>query len=433
MKEDVLEILLSAILDGCKVSTDSRTIQPGDIFIALKGDQFDGNTKAADALAKGAFLAVVDSRPLALGDNYIFVDDGLQTLQALALKYRKHLNVPTLAITGSNGKTTTKELLSKVLECRFNVHSTKGNLNNHIGVPLTILAADANIDMLLIEMGANQFGDIEELCSIADPDHGIISNIGEAHLEKLIDLNGVFKEKISLYRHVKSNHGVFFLNCSDPLLAQLKTDYDNFVIYTSDTCGEAKIETSNQDLDEFQVYKVNYRNESYTLRSRLIGVHNKMNISAAICVGLFFKIGIEEIICALESYFPENMRSQWLRTERNSLVLDAYNANPTSMKSAIKSFVLKKYNHPILILGDMLELGPNSRQFHQELIDFVNQVFNGNVILVGKEFSKIKTANPQFVDTNALVESGMLKSLSNATILIKASRGIKLEQLREYL
>ena len=415
------------------VNTDSRNIKKNEIFFALKGDNFDGNKYAVEALEKGVLCAVIDD-PAFKTDKTILVDDTFLELQALALRHRKVLNIPILGITGTNGKTTTKELIALVLSKKKKVHFTKGNQNNHIGVPLTILSAPANTEMLIIEMGANHIGEIKSLCNIVRPDYGIITNIGTAHIEGFGSFEGVLRAKTELYEYLQKTNGTAIYNDSNPLLTEkIFSIALKAIPYSCPDGTELNVEPLKSVL--FLKAKAVYKNREYIISTNLFGCHNIENIKAAVAVGLFFNIPIEEIISAIEEYKPDNNRSQIKIAGKNVLICDSYNANPISMIMAIRSFSKLTNNKKAVVLGDMLELGEESEQEHFKILQEINYIKPENVFLVGQIFGRIATNSGYklFENVNMLHNYLIDRELKDFTILIKGSRGIGLEKLYDVL
>lgn len=427
------EQLYNLFKESKGVSTDSRTVGEGQIFFALWGDTYNGNKFASEALARGAKCAVIDD-PLFENENTILVDDCLFELQALASHVRKEMKVPVLAITGTNGKTTTKELLAAILSKKLKVHFTKGNLNNHIGVPLTILSAPSDTEMLIIEMGASHIGEIRTLCLIAKPDYGIITNIGNAHIEGFGSIDGITKAKTELYEHLRKVNGVALYNDKDPVLAEKIFKLINRAVPFSDPTGiDLIIEAVPSDLNLNIVIK--YLHNTYNLKTNLFGSFNLENVRAAIATGLFLGVDIKDIIEAVEKYQPANNRSQVMITKNNTLICDSYNANPSSMRLALDAFFALKAEQKAVILGDMLELGDKSEDEHQKVLKMLQSDFTGQVILVGKVFQKIspKSGFKTFFNVDKLIEFLKSESIRGNTILIKGSRGMKLERIYDLL
>lgn len=406
-----------------RISTDSRHIEKNSIFFALKGAHFDGNTFAEKALEAGAAYVVIDNPNYCKNEKCLLVNDVLVALQQLALEHRKHLNIPVLGITGSNGKTTTKELIAGVLGTQYNCLATKGNLNNHIGVPLTILSVTSDTQISVVEMGANHIGEIEELCNIALPDYGIITNIGKAHLEGFKNMENIIHTKAALYRSVEKKGCCVFVNADDALLLNLSANQKR-TTYSLNNEGETKVQIADTDPYLSLVWN------NFMLKTHLFGVYNIYNVLAAISVGKFFNISDNNIVKAISSYTPVNNRSQIIKTKCNTIIMDAYNANPTSMEAAIKSFLAMKANEKVLILGDMLELGNDSEQEHKKIVELLVKGGVKEVLLVGDVFSCVGNGVfKTFGNHEALklfLESNILQG---KTILVKGSRGIKLENV----
>ena len=427
------EQLFSLFKESTGVSTDSRTVRKGQLFFALWGDNYNGNKFASEALSRGALCAVIDD-PLFETENTILVDDCLFELQALAAHYRKELNVPVLAITGTNGKTTTKELLAAILSTKLKVHYTQGNFNNHIGVPLTILSAPADTEMMIIEMGASHIGEIRTLCLIAKPDYGIITNIGTAHLEGFGTAEGVAKAKTELYEHLRKVNGIALYNDKDPVLTEKIFKIINRAVPFSDPTGiDLIVNPIPSDLN--LSISVTYLHHTYEVKTNLFGSYNLENVRAAIGAGLFLDIDIKDILAAVEKYQPANNRSQVKNTGSNTLICDSYNANPTSMNLALQSFSLISSEHKVIILGDMLELGEKSEEEHMKILNVLKSDVPEKVLLVGPVFKKIagKSGFNAFDNVDKLIDFLKNEPLKGKTILIKGSRGIRLERIYSLL
>jgi UDP-N-acetylmuramoyl-tripeptide--D-alanyl-D-alanine ligase len=427
------EQLYSLYKDSKGISIDSRKVSEGQIFFALWGDNHNGNKFAADALEKGAICAIIDD-PAFETDNTILVDDTLAELQALAAHHRKEMNAQVLAITGSNGKTTTKELTAAILSRKYRVQSTKGNLNNHIGVPLTILSAPAGTEMMVIEMGANHVGEIRTLCLIAKPDYGIITNISPAHIEGFGSFEGVVKAKVELYEHLRKVNGIALYNDKDPILSEKIYRLVNRAVPFSDPTGvglDIRFVKSELNLH----LKAVYQQKSYDIITSLFGKYNIENVRAAIATGLFFGIDMKEIAEEIEKYVPQNNRSQIKVTKNNTLICDSYNANPVSMKLAIESFAAMDAARKVCILGDMLELGDKSEEEHVSIHRVLTDHNLRDVMLVGPVFCKVSAGFrfKTFRDTDRLKEFLKTKPLKGCHILVKGSRGIALEQAYDLL
>ena len=382
------------------VSTDTRNLPAGCVFFALHGATFDGNTFAAQALEQGASVAVIDNPDYAIEGKTILVPDTLLALQELAREWRRMLNIPIIAITGTNGKTTTKELTAAVLATRYKVHYTQGNLNNQIGVPLTLLQLTRAHEIAIIEMGASHPGDIKELVEIAEPTCGLITNVGRAHLQGFGSFEGVMNTKAELYDYLRQHNGFIFRNTDNPYLAQMAGELQTMA-YTTGTMPE---------------------------QSHLVGAYNAENVSAAICVGTHFGIPYQQALEAVCAYEPSNKRSQLLQTARNTIVVDAYNANPTSMQAAINAFKGDTY-----ILGEMRELGEYSHLEHQNIVNMLLERKADKVLLVGKEYKATTAPYPIYDDVQALCAALQAQPIQAAHILLKGSRGNKLEELLPYL
>jgi UDP-N-acetylmuramoyl-tripeptide--D-alanyl-D-alanine ligase len=427
------EQLYELFKESSGISTDSRTVTRDNLFFALWGDNYNGNKFASEALEKGASWAVIDD-PLFENERTILVDDCLFELQALATHHRKQMNIPVLAITGTNGKTTTKELLSAILAKKFKVHSTKGNLNNHIGVPVTILSAPAETEMMIIEMGANHIGEIRILCLIARPDYGIITNIGTAHIEGFGSAEGVIKAKTELYEYLRKVNGIVLYNDKDHLLTEkIFKNVNRAVPYSDPTGVELLVEQIPSDLN--LSLTATYQHHTYKIQTSFFGNYNLQNIKAAIAAGLFFEIEMKDVVEAIENYQPGNNRSQIKITKNNTLICDSYNANPTSMHSVLQSFAGIEAGKKLLILGDMLELGEKSEEEHAKVLTELQSQKLENSILVGPIFQKVTSENKfrSFPDVVKLKEFLKSKPVKGHTILIKGSRGMGLEKIYDLL
>lgn len=382
------------------VSTDTRNLPAGCVFFALHGATFDGNTFAAQALKQGASVAVIDNPEYAIEGKTILVPDTLLALQELAREWRRTLNIPIIAITGTNGKTTTKELTAAVLATRYKVHYTQGNLNNQIGVPLTLLQLTRAHEIAIIEMGASHPGDIKELVEIAEPTCGLITNVGRAHLQGFGSFEGVMRTKAELYDYLRQHDGFIFRNIDNPYLEQMAGELKT-IAYTTGTMPE---------------------------QSHLVGAYNAENISAAICVGEYFGVSENDALTAVCAYEPSNKRSQRLQTARNTIIVDAYNANPTSMQAAINAFKGDTY-----ILGEMRELGEYSHLEHQNIVNMLLERKADRVLLVGEEYKATTAPYPIYDNVQALCAALKEEPIQSAHILLKGSRGNKLEESLPYL
>lgn len=406
----------------CKgVCTDSRKIIKDGIYFSLKGENFNGNKFAQSALEQGCKYAVVDEANYAKNDSIICVEDSLKTLQSLSNFHRNQFDIPVIAITGSNGKTTTKELMFQVLSQKYRVLATKGNLNNHIGVPLSLLSISLKHEIAIIEMGANHMDEIAKLCSLAEPNFGLITNIGKAHIGEFGGWNNIVKAKGELYDYISDKSALVFVNKEDPLLMSLSEDIRKY------TYGNQSADLNGKIISSGDALHLNI--EDVEVQTHLFGDYNFSNIMAAAAVGTYFKVELELVARALEHYIPQNNRSQLLNTTRNKLILDAYNANPTSMQAALENFEKISNGNSCAILGDMLELGDDSIKEHQMIIDSIEKK-QLNAILVGEIFHHINQSNlPAFPNVQEVISSGILKSMKDATVLLKGSRGIELEKL----
>jgi len=416
-----------------KISTDSRRIEKDSLFFALKGENFNGNTYATTALENGAAYSIVDEEAWKLDDRYILVDDVLTTLQQLATYHRLQIDIPIIAITGTNGKTTTKELVTAVLSKNFRVDCTNGNLNNHIGVPLTLLSMSASTQIGIVEMGANHPGEITALCEIALPNLGLITNVGMAHLEGFGSFDGVKRTKAELYRFVEETGGKIFLNTANSHLKEMARSVDR-ISYKTISEGEG-IEAELIQSSPFMVFQVKFPKGWLYIKTNLAGAYNLENALAAVCIGNYFGVSPFEIVEAIEEYRPSNNRSQFVKTAHNQLLMDAYNANPTSMNAALENFTA--FDAPLkgVILGDMLELGEASHEEHQKIADKLTGMKLDMVLLFGKEFAKCKVpSNFILFDDNSLVIN-YIESLNpqGYLFLIKGSRGMKLENVADKL
>ena len=410
------------------VSTDTRKITEGCLYVALKGDKFDGNLFANDALEKGARYALVDTPELATDSRYLLVDDGLTALQELARYHRNTLAIPIIGLTGSNGKTTTKELIASVVSRKYRTYATQGNLNNHIGVPLTLLAIDAGYEMAVVEMGANHQGEIRLLCSIARPTHGMITNVGKAHLEGFGGVDGVRKGKGELFDFLAETGGTVFINAHSPVLMEMATErlFREAVFY--------------QLTDQYDILSDNpvvYKDEvGHVITTNLPGRYNFDNMAAALCIGKFFGVPAEEANEAVAGYNPTNNRSQFIRKGSNTILMDAYNANPSSMAAAIQHFMKQDSAHKVVILGDMYELGPESPAEHAALGELIAQGKFDTVILAGQDMRYALGALPKayyFPDKFSLHNWIMDNPFQDTAILIKGSRGMGLESVVQFL
>lgn len=428
-----LNNLYNLFLNSTGVSTDSRDITPGCLFFALKGDNFDGTQFAKQALHSGASYAIVDNLDICENDKYIYTPNVLKSLQDLAKHHRKQYPIPVIALTGSNGKTTTKELISKVLSTKYKVLSTEGNLNNHIGVPLTLLKIESSTEIAVIEMGASAPGEIELLANIALPVAGLITNIGKAHLLGFGSLEGVEKTKGELYNFLEKSGGVVFYNSSDAHLQKMIANRKEMITLPYGI-KETKIETL-KPTSENPFLSIKLENRE-SIKTALIGTYNITNILAAIAIGNYFGIEKELSIKAIETYVPSNNRSQLIKGKDNSVIIDAYNANPTSMAMALKNFEEIIASSKGVIVGDMLELGKVSIEEHKKILSIIKEMNLTYLFIVGEEFEQAAKNNKYFQEraifkknSQELREYLLKNKISGATLLIKGSRSIKLEKV----
>ncbi len=429
---EITKIIYPLFLEHPVISTDSRRVQPESLFFALKGASFNGNEFAARALAEGALFAFVDDPTYVVNERCILVKDVLSALQDLARHHRMQFNIPVVGITGTNGKTTTKELAYAVLSEKYQTLATKGNFNNHLGVPLTLLNLTKETEIALVEMGANHPGEIDFLCRIAQPDFGLITNIGKAHLEGFGGFEGVVSTKTELYRYLQQNGGRIFLNNQDGLLKKHITGTN---VITHGTFP-ADIVATCITADPFVTMQLQFRDQTTLIvESKLYGRYNASNILAAASIGRQFNVPPAQIKAAIEAYQPDNNRSQITKTENNLLILDAYNANPDSMEAALTTFAETDYPEKTVILGDMLELGTESDHEHQRMLELLDHLGFTRAYLVGPVFTRMnKTRKNICFHDNELAKIWLEHhKIMDATILIKGSRGIKLEKLVEVL
>ena len=406
-----------------EICTDTRAIKKNSIFFALKGPRFNGNKFAHQAIDAGCKYAIIDEKKYQ-SEKCILVKDVLLALQELAKLHRKKLNIPIVGITGSNGKTTNKELIYNVLSSQYTCYATKGNLNNQIGVPLSILEINKDVEIAVIEMGADRLGEIKTLCEIASPTHGIITNIGKAHLEGFKSYENIIKTKSELYNFIEKKEGMIFVNNEDTLLMKLSKRI------IKKTYGKNKESNTKATIRNAYPF-VNIQYDDTIIKSNLIGEFQLYNIAASICIGKHFDVSDLKIKKAIENYIPKNNRSEVIKTKRNHLILDAYNANPSSTELMITSFSKMNTQKKVCILGDMLELGKDTKAEHQNIISLCNK-YKIESIFIGKEFNSIIKRN-SFQDINEFINSNLIRTLKNSTILLKGSRSIQLENLVEYL
>jgi len=419
--------LYRIFLENPEISTDTRKISQGSIFFALRGDNFNGNEYAVEALKKGASFAIVDEALYSQKENIILVNDVLQSLQQLATFHRQQSNAKVISLTGSNGKTTTKELINHVLSKKYRTVATKGNLNNHIGVPLTLLSIKQDTEIAIIEMGANHQKEIEFLCALSQPDFGYITNFGKAHLEGFGGVEGVIKGKSELYTFLKENEKSVFLNADDPIQHEKLNSYVKKYGFSKDKHQFYKIEF----LGANPFVKIHFEGE--IVESQLIGSYNFTNCCAAILMGKYFNVPKGEIKDALASYVPQNNRSQILEKNGHRIILDAYNANPTSMLAALQNFDSMTAEHKVAILGDMFELGETAAKEHQNIAELASSMHFDLLFLVGQNFNKVKTNSGKFSDFEKFKNHLETIKLPTSHFLIKGSRGMALERVLKLL
>jgi UDP-N-acetylmuramoyl-tripeptide--D-alanyl-D-alanine ligase len=423
-----IDQLYTHYLEATSVVTDTRKISPGCIFFALKGENFDGNDFATEALAKGARYSVVDNPSLINKEQTLLVDDSLKALQNIARIHRDNLNIPVIGITGTNGKTTTKELINAVLSRKYKTAATAGNLNNHIGVPLTLLSVNKATEIAVIEMGANHLGEIASLCQIANPEFGIITNIGKAHLEGFGSYEGVIRTKSELFEFIREIGGQLFINSDNELLIHLS---ENISKITYGAKAGAWCHGWPEEANPFAKLRWDSPEGLLEVRTNLVGTYNFENVMTAICIGQYFGVSSSDICDAIETYQPSNNRSQIIGTEKNQVIMDAYNANPTSMKAAILNFRSFNSSSKIAILGDMFELGNESKKEHSEVVRLLDESNFKTVMLIGPKFGAV-TLPQYFLAFNSADEAKIwIKNhpFEEQSILIKGSRGIHLEDI----
>jgi UDP-N-acetylmuramoyl-tripeptide--D-alanyl-D-alanine ligase len=424
------EILYQKFLETRKISTDTRQIAAGSIFFALRGEKFNANEFVQQAFEKGARYAVIDDPAYATDQRCILVADALKALQELARYHRTRLTIPVVGLTGSNGKTTSKELLNAVLSKKFKTFATKGNLNNHIGVPLSVLSIDSSVEIAVIEMGANHVGEIAFLCSISNPTHGFITNIGKAHIGTFGGFENIIRGKSELYQHLIVNNGIVFINSQNPILANMAKRFKSPYFYPAP--GDY-LQVSLIDADPFIRYETM---DGEIVQTQLMGAYNFENIAAALCIGKFFGVGERQANQAISEYVPGNMRSQVVKKGTNTIILDAYNANPSSMEAAINSLANMKALRKVAILGDMYELEEEAEKEHQKIGELLNSKGFDQVYFCGhlmKAANAMHATGQLFEKKELLIEELKRHPLRKSTILVKASRGIGLESIVDYL
>ena len=412
------------------VSIDTRSIKPNDIFFAIKGPKFDGNNFALQAIKTGASYVISDNPDISKkSDKIIYVENSIKALQKLANYHRRKLNTKIIAITGSNGKTTSKELILNVLKTKYKTTATKGNLNNHLGVPLSLLEINKNTEFGIIEMGANHLNEIAQLCKIAEPSFGYITNFGNAHLEGFGSIEGVIKGKSELYNFLKNNKSLIFYNSENIIQTSLINNYKNtytFGINSKSNCIINKSKSEN-------TLNVSYQNK--IIKSTIYGDYNFENICIAIAIGEYFEVDFKNIKKGIESYISKNNRSQISLKNNNTIILDAYNANPTSMSLALESFKKTNYKNKMIILGDMFELGKDSNYYHQEITNSLEKINDSTIYIVGEYFCNTKHSDRirSFSSSKELINNLSKTNVSNYSILIKGSRGMQLEKIIEFI
>jgi UDP-N-acetylmuramoyl-tripeptide--D-alanyl-D-alanine ligase len=424
------EELYKKYLETRLISTDTRQIKDGSLFFGLRGDKFNGNLFAAEALQKGASTAIVDDPAAASGPQTVLVDDALKALQDLATYHRKQLKIPIVGLTGSNGKTTSKELVNAVLSKKFKTYATKGNLNNHIGVPLTILAVDESYEMAVVEMGANHVGEIALLCSIARPTHGFITNIGKAHIGTFGGFENIIRAKSELYHYLLQTSGTVFINSQSEILNNMAKRFKEPVMYP------AKGDYYHCEFVGADPYVKLIAENGEEIQTQLLGKYNFENIASALCVGKFFGVDAHEANIAVAGFVPGNMRSQVVTKKSNTIILDAYNANPSSMKAAIENLAAMKAARKILILGDMYELEDEAEKEHQQIGKLIQQLGFNEVYLCGPLMKVAQVEIPSakhFGSKEDLIGALKQNLFTESTILIKASRGVGLESIVEHI
>ena len=420
-----IKIIHNFFLKCKSISIDTRKIESASFFVAIKGENYDANTFAKEALEKGASFVIIDNPDFFIDERTIVVRDSLETLQELAQYHRRYLNIPIIALTGSNGKTTTKELIQVVLAQKYKTKATLGNLNNHIGVPLTLLSFDENTEIGIVEMGANHQKEIEFLCEIALPDYGYITNFGKAHLEGFGGVEGVIKGKCELYNYLLKHNKTVFLNLDDSIQVEKSIGINSYTFGINQPNADVIIE--NVTANPF--VEITFLN--CKIVSNLIGLYNSNNINAAITIGTFFQVSISDIKAAIEGFVPENNRSQLLNINSNEIILDAYNANPSSMSVAIDNFIQLNKKNKIAVLGDMFELGDESLSEHQAIVSLLLNESSITTFFIGKDFyyNRIARENFYFFENFDFFSEVFEKiKLTNTIILIKGSRGMALER-----
>jgi UDP-N-acetylmuramoyl-tripeptide--D-alanyl-D-alanine ligase len=426
----MIEDIYEKFLECGRVSTDTRKIEKDSLFIALKGEKFNANLFAAEALEKGARYAIIDEKEYQQNERCILVPDALKTLQDLARHHRRQLNIPVLGINGTNGKTTTKELLNLVLSKKYTTLATQGNLNNHIGVPLTLLQLQPEHELAIIEFGANSIGEIMALCQIAEPTHGLTTNIGKAHMEGFGGYEGAIRGESEQYHYLIQTKGTVFINSQNPILSNMAKRFEKPLFYPA---ADDYFHCELISADPFILYK---HENGQEVQTKLIGVYNFENIAATLCIGKYF--GVPDTLAnqTVSHYQPANKRSQLIEKGSNTIIMDAYNANPDSMQAAIKNLDKMKALHKVVILGDMFELGQDSPAEHRAIGELLAECQLNEVLLCGNMMEDAKKAYPvakYFPKKEDLAAYLQTRKFEQSTILLKASRGIALETLLDYL
>lgn len=425
MKIDAIHQLF---LDCTSICADTRKVKNNCLFFALSGEKFNGNTFANEALTKGAKYAIIDDAKFKTSDNTIVVENSLKTLQELATYHREYLGLKIIALTGSNGKTTTKELINVVLSKKYNTTATVGNLNNHIGVPLTLLSMDKNTEIGIVEMGANHKKEIAFLCNIAKPDYGYITNFGKAHLEGFGGIEGVIKGKSEMYDYLIGINKLVFYNAEDTIQEEKLRDYKSKVGFSNNNTTDYNY--TLLDTNPF----VSFKTEDIVIKSNLIGAYNFTNLCAASTIGRHFEVTLNQIQTAVKDYTPTNNRSQIINQGSNSIILDAYNANPSSMDVALKNFSIQDAKNKIAILGDMFELGDSAPEEHQNIVNLLSFLDIDKVILVGENFYSTNTNNSNLEKYKSFEDfKNNYKTIKDSALLIKGSRGMALERVLELI
>jgi UDP-N-acetylmuramoyl-tripeptide--D-alanyl-D-alanine ligase len=423
-----IEDLYKKFLENKSVQTDTRKLKQGDLFFALKGPNFNGNQFVQQALDAGAAYVVIDEAEAKINEQCILVDDCLAALQALAKHHRQQFTIPFIAITGSNGKTTSKELIAAVLTAHFKTYTTQGNLNNHIGIPLTILSVGLDAAIAVIEMGANHQKEIESYCTYTLPTHGIITNTGKAHLEGFGGIEGVRKGKGELYDFIRATQGTIFIYADYDYLREMSEGIENKVWYGQNT---GMVQGTVLSREPFLEVAITQGLPISSIKTKLVGDYNLPNVLCAATIGKYFGVPDDKIVDAIEAYTPSNSRSQLIQYKGNHVILDAYNANPSSMKVAVENFAAMHAAEKILLLGAMKELGEESIAEHQALVQLIDQYNWKAVVLVGGDFEKVKH-NFVYLQNSAEAKEWLVKqAFHNAHILIKGSRGIMMEKIIE--